>query len=236
MNTARATARAGAAERIELARIEPQRWANGAGLTREIARSELTGNAATGNAAAGTATTGSAAAAGLAFDWRISIAEVARDAPFSAFPGIDRCIVLLAGAGMRLASRDGRIDHRLAEPLVPFRFAGEARIDATVLEGRCSDLNVMTRRGACTSEVVCHRAAAELPSAADITLLWCQAGTWRVAASGPDADGGRGEAHTLAPSQGLLWRAPPGRLGMRPLASAAPAALLVVRLCHDPAR
>ena len=196
------------AERIELARIAPQRWKNGAGLTREIASHASPG--------------------GAGFDWRVSLAEVTRDAPFSAFPGIDRCTLLLAGAGMRLASRDGRIDHALVDPLLPFRFDGAAAIDATLVGGACADFNVMTRRGVFTSEVVCHRGAAELPSAA-ATLLWCQAGAWRVEV------GEAGEPHTLAPAQGLLWRAPTGRLGVHPLEGTAPA-LLAVRLCHDPAR
>lgn len=184
-------------ERLDLRAIVPQPWKNGAGLTREIAFG------------------GPSAAE---FDWRFSIAEVARDAPFSAFPDIDRCITLLQGAGMRLRSHDGRIDHALTTPLAPFRFAGDVALDATLVDGACSDFNVMTRRGQFRSEVGVHRAAAALP-AADITLLWCCAGSWRVA------------AETLAPMQGLLWRTAHGPIPVLPLA--APAALLHARLCHD---
>src|SRR4029453_7140835 len=54
-------------------------WKNGAGRTTEIAVHP--------------------AGAGLdAFAWRVSIASVERNGPFSAFPGIDRTIVLLDGA------------------------------------------------------------------------------------------------------------------------------------------
>ena len=43
-----------------------------------------------------------------AFDWRISLAEVASDGPFSAFPGIDRTLMLVEGARLAL-DRRGRV-------------------------------------------------------------------------------------------------------------------------------
>lgn len=185
---------------LDLHAITPQPWRNGAGLTREIAF-------------------GGASSAD--FDWRISLAEVARDAPFSAFPGVDRCIVLLRGAGMRLRSADGAIDHALTTPLLPFRFAGEAALDATLIDGASSDFNVMTRRGVFRSAVSCERGAAELRGA-DATLLLCSAGEWRVATDEPS---------TLRPMQALLWRRPFDSLRVEPLGGEA--ALLVVHLCHD---
>jgi uncharacterized protein len=189
-------------ERLDLRAIAPQPWKNGAGLTREIALAESDVGG---------------------FDWRISLAEVERDAPFSAFPGIDRCIVLLRGAGMRLRSSDGGIDHALTQPLAPFRFQGDAVLDATLAGGPSSDFNVMTRRGAFRSEVACHRDAARL-AGADVTLLLCCEGEWAV---GADA------SHRLQPMQALLWRAPLASLDVRPERVTAPGALLLVRLCHD---
>lgn len=38
-----------------------------------------------------------------AFDWRISIATVATNGPFSIFPGIDRTLSILSGEGMTLS-------------------------------------------------------------------------------------------------------------------------------------
>ena len=114
-------------ERIDLRTIARQPWKNGAGLTREIAFG-------------GTSSP--------SFDWRISLAEVERDAPFSAFAGVDRCIVLLRGAGMRLRSAAGAIeppiDHALTTPLAPFRFPGEVALDASLAGGPSRDFNVMT--------------------------------------------------------------------------------------------
>lgn len=187
--------------RFDLRTIAPQPWKNGAGLTREIALG------------------GSSAAD---FDWRLSVAEVTHDAPFSAFPGIDRCITLLQGAGMRLRADDGSVDHALTSPLVPFRFRGELPLTATLVDGACTDFNVMTRRGRWHSELVVHRAAAELfgtGPVCDIALLLCCEGTWGVA------------TETLAPMQALLWHTPPGPVDIRP--HDGPAALLSVRLCHD---
>lgn len=184
------------AERIDLRQIAPKPWKNGAGLTREIAF-------------------GGASAAD--FDWRVSLAEVARDAPFSAFPGVDRCITLLHGAGMRLRSHDGRVDHTLTT-LAPFRFSGDTALDATLVDGACSDFNVMTRRGRFRGDVDVHGDAAML-RVAEVGLLWCCAGAWRV------------DGETLSPMQGLLWRSACAAITVRPLDPDA--ALLHIRLCHD---
>lgn len=187
-------------ERFDLHAIAPQPWKNNAGLTREIAYG---------------------GASGADFDWRISLAEVERDAPFSEFPGVDRWIVLLRGAGMRLRSTDGAIDHALTTPLAPFRFPGDVALDASLVDGPSSDFNVMTRRGVFSSEVGCEHHAATL-SGGDSTLLLCCAGEWLISAD---------SAAALSPLQALLWREPIGALRIEPRGDAA--ALLVVRLCHD---
>lgn len=187
-------------QRFDLNAITPQPWKNGAGLTREIAFGGKNG---------------------AEFDWRVSLAEVERDAPFSAFSGIERCIVLLRGRGMRLRSADGVIDHALTTPLAPFRFAGEVALDASLVDGPSRDFNVMTRRGVFRSEVACQRSATELRGG-DVTLLLCSAGGWRIASD---------DALALAPMQALLWRAPVESLRVAPIGGDA--ALLVVRLCHD---
>ncbi len=190
-----------APERFDLRHIEPQPWKNGAGLTREIA-TEPKGAGASD------------------FDWRFSLAEVERDAPFSAFPGIARCIVLLRGAGMRLRSDDGDFDHRLDQPLAPVHFSGDTPLSATLIDGPSSDFNVMTRRGVWAAEVTVHRSAFE-PAGADVMLLLCSESEWLVAGT---------PAETLGPMQALLWRTPSPRISASPRSVGA---LLLVRLCHD---
>jgi uncharacterized protein len=99
-------------------------WKNGGGTTRDIAVSPP-------------------GASLEDFDWRLSLAQVDRDGPFSRFDNVDRTLVLLSGA-MTLQELGRRIDlvhHQ------PFSFAGERAIDATVTGGATLDFNVMTRRG-----------------------------------------------------------------------------------------
>jgi uncharacterized protein len=188
-------------ERFDLRCIAPQPWKNGAGLTREIA-------------------VGPKGAGASDFDWRFSLAEVERDAPFSAFPGIARCIVLLRGAGMRLRSDGGELDHRLDQPLAPFHFGGDTPLSATLVDGPSSDFNVMTRRGPWAADVTTQRSAFE-PASADVTLLLCNEGEWLVTGT---------SSEILSPMQALLWRWPPPRISVSPQPAGA---LLLVRLCHD---
>lgn len=200
-------------EQLAINALVPQPWKNGAGLTREIA----IGPRGAGNAD---------------FDWRISLAEVAGDAPFSAFPGIDRCITLLRGAGMRLASIDGSVDHRLDQELAPFHFSGDLALNASLLHGGCSDFNVMTRRGVWRAEVSAVRAACELADA-DVTLLLGVVGTWQIDAGAADQDAAR---WCLEPDAALLWRSRRGTLRGAPAATPhrpQDQAMLQVRLCQD---
>ena len=103
-------------------------WKNGQGMTTELAVFPE--------------------GAGLdGFDWRISMAEVAADGPFSAFPGISRTLVILEGAGMTLALA-GMAPVRLDRTSPPLRFAADQPCDATLVAGPIADLNVMTRDAA----------------------------------------------------------------------------------------
>ncbi|MDE2156179.1 MAG: HutD family protein [Xanthomonadaceae bacterium] len=104
----------------------PQAWKNGLGRTRQIAVQPST--AGSGD-----------------FLWRVSVAEVDSAAPFSLFPGIDRHIVLLDGAGFTMALDDGR-EHALATPLAPFAFPGEAQVSVRLVAGPTRDFNLMVRR------------------------------------------------------------------------------------------
>jgi environmental stress-induced protein Ves len=186
------------AQRFELAALAPQPWKNGAGLTREIAVHPPGADMAS-------------------FDWRISVAEVERDAPFSAFPGVDRCIVLLAGSGMRLVPHDGAPPLVLEQPFEPLRFAGDVALDGRLLDGPCRDFNVMTRRGAWRSEVL-RLDAAGSAGGTDAGLVLCCAGRWQAG------------DERLEAGQGLCWR---HRIDSFPVQPTLAGTLLYVRLCHD---
>ncbi|BDU17657.1 HutD/Ves family protein [Lysobacter auxotrophicus] len=105
-----------------------ERWRNQMGWTREIHAGRL--DDATPDAP---------------WDWRLSIAEIERDSEFSAFPGIDRELVLLSGNGVRLRFDDGE-SHELHPPHDRLRFAGERKVTGELLDGPTHDFNLMWRR------------------------------------------------------------------------------------------
>lgn len=184
--------------RIDVAAIPAQRWKNGAGLTREIAAGPPDANLHD-------------------FDWRLSVAELARGAPFSAFAGIDRHIVVLRGAGMALCDETGVLVRDL-RPFEPWAFAGERALNAQLPAGPCQDLNVMTRRGAWRAEVAVVREARRL-ACGEVTLLLVAEGRWHIGDDAFDA------------LQGVLHEGERGGVGASPCS--AHALLLHVRLCHD---
>ena len=90
------------------------------------------------------------------FDWRLSMATVAKDGPFSAFPGIDRVLIVLAGGGLDLTLPDG--DRRLM-PGQMMSFAGETPVQASLPAGPIEDLNLMVRRDRLSGQMERHRLA-----------------------------------------------------------------------------
>lgn len=110
---------------VRLADCAPQPWRNGGGLTREL----------------------------LAWapddgPWqvRVSVADITRDGPFSAFPGVERGFAVLEGAGVRL-DVDG-VERRLTPDDAPLHFAGEAAPGCRLIDGPTRDLNLMAPRSA----------------------------------------------------------------------------------------
>lgn len=81
-----------------------------------------------------------------AFGWRVSMAEVAADGPFSAFAGIDRTLSVLSGAMELGFAAGGAVALDAQAP--PLAFPGEAAVHAQLRHGPVIDLNVMTRRAA----------------------------------------------------------------------------------------
>ncbi len=115
------------------------------------------------------------------FDWRVSIATIDADGPFSTFEGVNRIIVLLEGDGVRLHAPADAIDHRLDRPHAPFAFRGDSPVDCALLGGPSTDFNVMCRRAQGRVEVLLIDLAdgAPLPPAHG-GLLMSLHGCWRV--------------------------------------------------------
>jgi hypothetical protein len=130
-------------------------WKNGGGHTTEIA----------------TFPSGSDFAS---FVWRVSIADVQQDGPFSTFAGVDRTLVLLAGGGMRLTGESAPIELRTA--FEPIEFSGDASLQCSLLAGPVRDFNLMVRRGKARGSIVVCRDRVDSVAAADAYVCHVVAG------------------------------------------------------------
>ena len=111
------------------------------------------------------------------FDWRLSMADVASDGPFSTFPCIDRTLTLLEGQGMDLAI-EGQGDVRLNDRTPPLAFPGDVPVMARLVDGPIRDLNVMTRRERFvhTVEAIELDGRRDVPVEGGTALLFCREG------------------------------------------------------------
>jgi len=129
----------------------PAPWKNGGGVTWELAVSPE-------------------GARLDAFDWRISIAEVAAGGPFSSFPEIDRILTVLSGEGMMLeVAGDGPATLDAASP--PFAFPGDLPCSATLAAGPIRDLNVMVHRHKWRADACRLSAPDQITGKAEVTIL-----------------------------------------------------------------
>lgn len=108
---------------VHLSDVLPVPWRNGGGVTRELAVSPGQGE----------------------WQWRMSVAEVESNGPFSRFEGMDRWFAVLDGAGVRLDVAGQ--EYLLTQNSAAFYFDGGATTDCTLVNGRTQDFNLMVRRG-----------------------------------------------------------------------------------------
>ncbi len=101
-----------------LASVLAEPWRNGGGITRTLA------------------TNGTR--------WRVSVAQVERNGPYSRFDGITRVSYVLRGNGVTL--RHGASVIRL-EPFKALEYDGDTAWDATLVDGPVTALNIMTESG-----------------------------------------------------------------------------------------
>ncbi|WP_338639663.1 HutD family protein [Burkholderia pyrrocinia] len=109
-----------------IAAISPELWRNGGGVTRTIAAKSA--------------------------QWRVSLASIERNGPFSRFPGMSRVSLILSGEGVTLSSKDTVVELR---PMVARDYDGDVDWDAVLVDGPAQALNVMSAKGR-------YRAAARL--------------------------------------------------------------------------
>lgn len=85
------------------------------------------------------------------FVWRVSMAQIASDGPFSLFADIDRTLLVLEGNGIDLrvtGCPPVRIDRETIHS-----FPGDQPTSATLVDGEILDLNVMSRRNSASHDV-----------------------------------------------------------------------------------
>jgi uncharacterized protein len=142
-------------------------WKNGGGVTREVAVHP-------------------AGSDFEAFDWRVSIAEVRKPGPFSAFPGIERHIAILSGR-LELAIGGSRLV--LSGESAPLTFAGETAVHAQPLDGAVTDLNVMAQRARCQARLTREslEGTVRLEAAGATSLVLAVTGMMLMHASGTTA-------------------------------------------------
>ena len=126
-----------------------ERWKNGRGWTREIVRVPDHDQ----------------------WDWRLSIAEIERDAPFSGFRGMDRELVLLQGNGLRLKFGDGEV-RTLQPPHARLRFDGERAVNVEPVDGLTHGFNLMWRRDAVATELLYRPLVGPMLFFADPRTTW----------------------------------------------------------------
>jgi len=111
------------------------------------------------------------------FEWRVSLATIAEDGPFSSFPGVDRTLALVDGHGMTL-DIDGSERVILCESGPVLAFDGESQVLAKLNRGPTTDFNVMTRSDCCYHQFGRRRLAGKstFVARADLTVLFLAEG------------------------------------------------------------
>ena len=188
-------------------------WRNGRGTTLEIAREP---------------------ARGEGFAWRLSLADIAEDGEFSAYPGYSRALVLVDGLDLRLRYR-GHGHSFLTPARRAARFEGEWQTGCAIPQGRCTDLSLIVRKGAAARPAAIVRAPKVLPvkstrrvalPASLYTAVFILEGT--VAAG----DAARSRLPTLRSRDTVLFR--PGRARTLLLRNHGRSTARLVILCWRP--
>lgn len=105
-------------QKIRIASIPAEPWRNGGGVTRTIATCDG--------------------------QWRISMAEIDCDGPYSRFDGLTRVSLVLRGAGIVLHSGSGVVK---LKPFEAVEYDGAVAWQAKLIDGPVRVLNVMSANG-----------------------------------------------------------------------------------------
>lgn len=172
--------------RLPAAERAPQPWKNGGGLTWPVAISpegaDLSG-----------------------FDWRLSLAIVEAEGPFSAFSGVDRLMLVLDG---RIELDIGGNDRlALDETGDAAAFPGDAEATARLPNGPAADVNLMVRRGRFTGVLERRRVQSQAAIICqDVTFVLSRAGGLAAVIGHEQCELGAGDAARVDHARGGLLR------------------------------
>ncbi|MBL0938932.1 MAG: HutD family protein [Gemmatimonadaceae bacterium] len=160
---------------VHLDNVAPQLWRNGGGMTRELI----------------------AWPSADAWLVRVSVARIARDGPFSAFPGVWRWFTVLNGAGVSLEWPDRK--RTLTRGDEGTAFDGNDAPACRLLDGETDDLNVMW-----DMRVSARGVSRVVPGSA-----WSSSATWRAVYTDAPCtlligNGAQAQSHTLD-ARTLAW-------------------------------
>jgi uncharacterized protein len=139
---------------IKFSELETVPWKNSGGITREIA----------------------ALRSGDKIVWRLSMADVASDGPFSSFAGLTRILTVIEGNGIRLISADKTIQATYGTPAL---FDGGDAIQSELIDGAIRDLNVMFDAELCQAKVVLTKKSLRFETGQTIAIIGLE-GTARI--------------------------------------------------------
>jgi len=170
---------------VRLADCPAQPWRNGGGLTRELLAwaPPLVEAAVPGTPP-------------VSWTVRVSVAEIARDGPFSPYPAVDRAFAVLEGRGVVLTWPQGDTVCRPGNEAL--RFDGADAPGCRLLDGPTLDLNLMVQAHAGHAAMRCALPGSPGPAPSRWRALYAHGGG-RLAA--------QGRVVALEPGT-LCWQAP----------------------------
>jgi environmental stress-induced protein Ves len=127
-------------------------------------------------------------------EWRVSVAHVARNGPYSIFAGMTRLSLIIRGQGVVLRSADAAV--RL-EYLKPSVYDGETAWDALLIDAEVVVLNVMARTGRYRLSALVVGADADIPAGCAAVILAGQ-GSCRVKSAASNTSWSLMPGETLA--------------------------------------
>lgn len=172
--------------RLAAAERAPQPWKNGGGLTWPVAVSPEGADLSH-------------------FDWRLSLAIVEADGPFSPFSGVDRLMLVLDG---RLDLEIGGNDRlTLDDTGEAAAFPGDAEAMARLPHGPAADINLMVRRSRFTGVLERRRVQTQAAIICqDVTFVLSRAGGLTATIGHEQCKLGPGDAARIDHARGGLLR------------------------------